>query len=72
MSWNEAKEHCVELGGKLFYDLDGTMTQLDSLFNRMGGRTIWVGVYADDNRYWRNLREEMVASHKLIWLEKIQ
>ena len=69
LTWEEAKDNCVDLGGKLFYDLDGTIDQLHVLYKNVGKKNFWVGVYADASRIWRNLEEVIVADSLLAWLE---
>ena len=42
--WWAARTHCEEIGGKLFSDLDGSLDQLNTLFNLQNMKTFWLGL----------------------------
>ena len=44
-SWAEAKVACENVGGHLFYELNGTDDQLQFLYDKMGGNMHWLGIY---------------------------
>ena len=50
-TWEEAKENCVSMGGKLFSKIDGTRQQVNFLFNKVGGNH-WLGIYTVDHKTW--------------------
>ena len=43
--WDEAKDNCEQMGGKLFSDVDGTPEQLNFLAKRFDYRSQWLGIY---------------------------
>ena len=38
LNWGSARDHCSQLGGYLFSDIDGSPTQLEALMERTGSR----------------------------------
>ena len=43
-NWTEARTHCEEIGGKLFSDLDGSLAQLNILFELQNNLWFWLGL----------------------------
>ena len=63
--WEEAILNCRNLGGKLFSNLNGTVSQLEFLQNKVG-RNGWIGGWESGND-WRNDDQEIIPSEKIIW-----
>ena len=44
-SWEKAKHHCEQIGGKLFSNLDGTADQIDFFVEKFNFQVLWLGIY---------------------------
>ena len=70
-TWAEARDNCVSLGGKLFADLDGTETQINSLQQLLTERgrvwEYWLGIYANSSKIWKTTDDDLVNEELLIW-----
>ena len=69
MSWNEARDFCEEIGGKLFSNLDGSKAQLDSIYD-MEEMSFWLGVYTDveiQANQWKTVEGKLLDSSKIYW-----
>ena len=64
-NWDEANGNCRDLGGKLFSNLNGTVSQLEFLHNKLGSCG-WIGGRKTDNA-WRNDDDVVIPSEKIIW-----
>ena len=76
MSWNEARDFCEEIGGKLFSNLDGSKAQLDSIYD-LEEMSYWLGVYTDveiQENQWKTVEGKLLDSKKFtgIQMEMIQ
>ena len=68
-NWNKAKVHCENLGGKLFSDLDGTVTQLEFIVGKFGYTPMWFGVHRESaaSTQWITIDGELVPDNKILW-----
>ena len=57
---------CIDLGGKLFTSLNGTQSQLEFFYNRVGPNCYWLGITTDDPTTWET-NNEGVANEDIIW-----
>ena len=62
-----AQKYCVQLGGNLFYKVDGTGEQLDFLLEKMDGERHWVGIYTEDHIVWKNVLGDPIPDDLLLW-----
>ena len=67
MTWNEAVNNCEQIGGKLFWDLNGTQEQLQFLHEKMGLQYHWLGIYTNDHRSWMNIDGDVMDSALFLW-----
>ena len=67
--WDEARDNCEQMGGKLFSDVDGTPEQLDFLAQRLGYRTQWLGIYRTEasSTQWITTDGKAVDDELLVW-----
>ena len=66
-NWFHAIDNCRDLGGKLFSNLNGTVSQLEFLDNKLGSCG-WIGGRKTDNA-WRNDDMIIIPSEKILWAE---
>ena len=66
-TWYDAQQHCINLGGKLFSRVNGTVEQLVFLRQKMNEQTHWLGIYTEDHSEWKNTDGEIVPSDLLVW-----
>ena len=66
MNFSEANATCESRNGHLFYDVDGTIEQLNWLNEKMDGKYYWLGIYTEDFINWISLDGEVLNS-KLLW-----
>ena len=68
-TWVQARIHCIQLGGKLFDDVNGTVEQLEFLRDKLGNLNFWLGISRDptNRQIWRNMDGEKVDTEKLAW-----
>ena len=66
-TWTHAKNNCVRLGGKLFYNLDGTKKQLDFFFDKMDQKPHWLGIYTKNHKSWLTVEGSVIAKSRLHW-----
>ena len=66
-TWTEARDNCFSMGGKLFFNVDGTSDQLQTLYDKMGGQVAWVGMYTEDHITWNNSAGEILNTDLFIW-----
>ena len=67
LTWFDAKENCEQLGGHLFYSVNGTKNQLDFLYNKTQDETAWLGIHTDDHINFRNLLGDVIPDEQLYW-----
>ena len=67
MTWHDARAHCVEIGGELFSDVDGTEVQLQFFQTRLG--RYWLGIYTEDHQVWKTIHGEVVSKGLLAWAD---
>ena len=48
-SWEEAKVNCEEMGGKLFYKVNGSKIQLDWLSEKFVDTCHWLGIFTENH-----------------------
>ena len=65
MTFSDAKANCEANSGHLFYDVDGTIEQLEWLLEKMDGKNYWL-FYTEDSINWISLDGELLNS-KLLW-----
>ena len=68
LNWTAAKKNCLLLKGKLFYDMDGTDSQLAFLSQKMGGETHWLGIYTEDHKIWKSIEGTTISNDTLKWI----
>ena len=66
-TWQQAKENCEQIGGKLFHDLDGTQTQIDLLLEKMDRADHWLGIYRDTSSVYRTVENKTIDKSLLKW-----
>ena len=71
-TWPLARDNCVSLGGKLFANLDGTESQIDSLQHVLTSQgqqneLHWLGIYSFDWETWENTDGEVMGDDLLRW-----
>ena len=52
LKYDEAASKCKDLGGHLFTSLNGSESQLEFLFNKVGQQEFWLGVTTSDPSEW--------------------
>ena len=67
--WEEARENCWRLGGKLFAAVNGTTEQLDFLTAKIGFKTFWTGIHTEDLVIWKDTEGNAISDHLLVWQE---
>ena len=65
-NFRDAKDYCIQKGGKLFSQVDGTKNQLD-FFHQKLGETHWLGIYTTDHKIWRDIDGEAIGDQRLVW-----
>ena len=68
-TWDNAKEHCEQIGGTLFSDVDGSKEQLDFFHQRIGWKSAWLGIYTVDRNSWLNTEGIPISDSRLHWAE---
>ena len=66
-TWSAARDHCVDTGGKLFSDVDGTKEQFGFLLAKMDGKNHWLGIYTEDQVTWRDIDRKVFDYSNLVW-----
>ena len=66
MQWAQAAQNCLEKGGKMFANVDGTKSQLDFLFDKLGG-AYWLGIWTIDHKTWLDTDSQPIDSGLLVW-----
>ena len=66
-SWDEARDNCAQLGGKLFSKVDGTTEQLDFFLAKMDQQSHWLGIYTLNHTEWINVDGLPVEDPLLVW-----
>ena len=67
MTWSEAETNCAQLGGKLFFNLDGTKKQLDFFLDKLRQKSHWLGIYTTDHTSWVTVNGSTIADSRLNW-----
>ena len=67
LKWEEAKTNCEEIGGKLFDNLNGSLSQLELLSQKADHQDFYVGVWSSDGVIWRRGNGEVIPAEKLLW-----
>ena len=67
LNWHSAKQNCINLGGHLFDDVNGTLEQLHFLVDKLGPDEFYLGVYTDDDVIWRDMKGKPIPGEKLRW-----
>ena len=66
-SWDEARDNCAQLGGKLFSKVDGTTEQLDFFLAKMDQQSHWLGIYTLDHTEWIDVDGLPIEDSLLVW-----
>ena len=66
LPWFDAKDCCEDLGGHLFYKVDGSLQQLRFLRQKMGAAFL-TGIWTNDHVTWQGLDDETIPTDKLAW-----
>ena len=66
-TWSAARDHCVDIGGKLFSDVDGTREQLRFLLDKMDDHTHYLGIYREDHVNWKDIDGKVIDNSRLVW-----
>ena len=69
MPFPKARDNCINMGGALFSDLNGTWDQLGFLLERTDGETHWLGIETKDWEVWKTLDGRVVPGELLVWRE---
>ena len=65
-TWSAARDHCEDIGGKLFSNVNGTSEQLAFLVDKMQRKYHWLGIYLDNHDNWRDIGE-IIKNGRLVW-----
>ena len=73
-TWPLARDNCVSLGAKLFANLDGTGSQIDSLQHVLTSQgqqneRHWLGIYSNTPGIWQNTNSQVMGDDLLRWNE---
>ena len=66
-TWTQARDYCVQLGGELFSNVDGTKKQLDFFFDKLGQESHWLGIYTTDHVSWFSVNGSTIDKYLLCW-----
>ena len=67
LPWEAANDHCLSLGGRLFFELDGKLDQINFLISKMDVDTFWLGLfYSEVEASWMAIDGEVMDS-KILW-----
>ena len=66
-TWTQARDYCVQLGGELFSNVDGTKSQLDFFFDKLGQQSHWLGIYTTNHVSWLRVDGSPVDDSLLYW-----
>ena len=66
-TWEGGNKTCVELGEKLFDDLDGTKSQFEFFWNKTRDENQWHAVFTEDYTKWKNLVGDIVDLDLILW-----
>ena len=68
-SWEKAKHHCEQIGGKLFSNLDGTADQIDFFVEKFNFQVLWLGIYRrnSESTEWITTEGKVVPDNLLLW-----
>ena len=66
-TWEDARDNCVELGGQLFFNVNGTKEQLDFLYHKLNEQNHWLGIYTRDHNSWIDVNDHVVDDWRLLW-----
>ena len=70
MTWSEAEANCLQLGGKLFHNVDGSKSQLEWFLDKMTQTDHWLGIYREGpkgDHVWKNVDGGIVDGSLLKW-----
>ena len=68
LAWDEALENCrSKYSGKLFYNLDGSIGQLEWFSEKMEASRYWLGIYTEDHQVWTTIDGVAVTDSLLVW-----
>ena len=67
MQFNEARDYCINLGGDLFSNLDGSMDQLQFFRDRLVNKIHWLGIVRDSAEVWKTVEGEVIGPERLLW-----
>ena len=65
-SWLASKAHCESLGGKLFYNVDGTESQLMFFAEKLNYHLFWLGIYTKDHVDWLTVDDYIISDPDLL------
>ena len=65
-NYQDAETTCKRLGGRLFYRVDGTKTQVQDLHSKLGA-AFWTGIWTDDHVTWQGPDGEVIPDSLLAW-----
>ena len=60
-SWLASKANCESLGGKLFYNVDGTESQLMFFAEKLNYHFFWLGIYTKDHVDWLTVDDYIIS-----------
>ena len=68
-NFQAAKENCENLGGNLFYKVNGTINQLKFLHDKLNGgiSAFRIGVWSSDRITWKGLDGHTISNDLLVW-----
>ena len=66
-SWSVGKAVCEQMGGQLFYHVNGTKEQLDFIFNIFGEGKHWLGIFTKDLEKWQTIDGGIIEPEMLFW-----
>ena len=64
--WQEAVDYCENIGGQLFYNINGTLEQLQFFASKFT-RAYFIGLWTEDYVIWKTLDGKVVPGELLFW-----
>ena len=70
LTWSKAKTNCLQLGGQLFHNVNGSKSQLEWFLDKMSQTDHWLGIYREGpkrDHVWKTVDGGTVDGSLLNW-----
>ena len=67
MHFFEAKNYCEQIRGKMFFNVDGTESQLELFWEKLDNQVHWLGILTDDHKLWKTVYGVPIDDSLLTW-----